>query len=204
MPPTSECLARAIGSIDAANAEDPASECDADGTSLPKELLYGRRMSAMLLRYAPEADEVAQVAVRAQHVQRWKIPRSGYPMDKAGYHRWRTGLYRFHAEIAGRLARQAGYDEAFAQRVEAAVGKKSLDRNPDSQLVEDVAGLVFIEHYMASFASQKTDYSEEKWLDIVAKTWRKLSPRAHAFVLAGGIHLPEHLAPLIRKAVAGG
>jgi hypothetical protein len=201
MTSSSERFARAVALIDAANAADPNQEHNDDGQLQAKELLYGQRMSAMLERYAAEADEAGRLAVRAQHVQRWKIPRSDFPMDRAGYHRWRTSLYRFHAELAAGLTLQAGYDAALAARVAAAVGKKALRSNPDSQLVEDVAGLVFIEHYMAPFAAQKADYSEDKWLDIIAKTWQKLSPRAHEFVLGGGIRLPEHLVPLILKAV---
>jgi len=76
--------------------------------------------------------------------------------------------------------------------------------NPDTQLLEDVTDLVFIEHYMLGFAGQKPDYSEEKWLDIIRKTWKKMSPRAHAFALSGQLKLPAPLVPLITKAVAEG
>lgn len=199
-----EWISRALALIDQANGEDPNSETDDAGQAVPKELLYGRRMSTMLARYAPEADGPVQVAVRAQHVRRWTVPRDAYSMDKVGYHQWRTGLYRFHAELAGRLAREAGADETAVARVEAAVGKRDLRGNPDTQLLEDVAGLVFVESYMAGFAARKTDYSEEKWLGIIAKTWRKMSERAHRFALEGGIRLPEALVPLILKAVNSG
>jgi hypothetical protein len=134
-------------------------------------------MSEMLERYAPDASEAVRLAVRAQHVQRWKSPREAYPMDRAGYLRWRTGLYAFHAETAGRLLREAGYDEATVARVEEAVGKRHRESSAETQLVEDVTDLVFIEHYMLAFATKKADYPEEKWLDIVRKTWRKMSPR---------------------------
>lgn len=190
-------LARAYALIDAANAEDPNRD-----QGQPKELLYGQRMTEMLGRYAPEASETVCVAVRAQHVRRWEVPRASYPMDKVGYHQWRSGLYRFHAELAGRLAREAGYDEAAVEEVMIAVGKKQLRENPASQLLEDVASLVFIEHYMAAFADDKPDYTEEKWIGIIAKTWKKMSPRARTFALSGAVALPAHLLPLIRKAVA--
>lgn len=199
---TNAWCGQALALVDAANGEDPNLDTDEQGQSVPKELLYGQRMSEMLARYAPEADEAMQVAVRAQHIRRWTVPRGSYPMDKVGYHQWRTGLYKLHAELAGKIAREAGADEGDAMRIEAAVGKRSLKTNPDTQLLEDVAGLVFIEHYMAAFAAQKADYSEEKWLGIIDKTWRKLSDRAHAFALGGGIRLPAHLLPLIQKAIA--
>ena len=197
-------FSRAIALFDAANTEDPRQDKDYDGKSYPRELLYAMRMSAMLDRYAPEAAEAVKLAVRAQHIQRWKTPRDSYPMDRNGYLQWRTGLYKFHAETAGRLMKEAGYDEEMIERVKAAVGKKGLKVNPETQLLEDVADLVFIEHYMLEFAGQKPDYSEEKWLDIVRKTWQKMSAGARAFALAGKIKLPEPLVPLIVKAVGGG
>jgi len=160
-------------------------------------------MSEMLGRYAPDASEAVQLAVRAQHIQRWKTPRSNYPMDRNGYLQWRTGLYKFHADTAGQLMKQAGYDDAMIERVKTAVGKKGLKVNPETQLLEDVTDLVFIEHYMLEFAGQKPDYSEEKWLDIVRKTWKKMSDAAHAFALSGKLRLPEPLVPLITKAITG-
>lgn len=194
---------RAIALFDAANAEDPRADTGSDGQAVPRELLYAQRMTDMIARFAPDASEVARLAVRAQHIQRWKVPRDRYPMDRDGYFQWRTGLYRFHAETAGRLMKEAGYDDETIDRVKQAVGKRGLKVNADTQLLEDVADLVFVEHYMLGFAGQKPDYSEEKWLEIIRKTWKKMSPTAREFVLAGKIALPEPLKPLIVKAVAG-
>lgn len=187
---------RAIALFDAANAEDPNQD-----QGQPKELLYAIRMSEMIGRYAPDASEVARLAVRAQHIRRWTVPRNSYPMTREGYLAWRTGLYKFHAETAGELMRQAGYDASTIEQVRLAVGKRQLKVNADTQMMEDVTDLVFIEHYMLGFAGQHPEYSEEKWLDIVRKTWKKMSERAHTFAVSGGIKLPESLAPLILKAI---
>lgn len=187
---------RAIALFDAANAADPN---QVEGQ--PKELLYAKRMTEMIGRYAPDASEVAQLAVRAQHIKRWTVPRNSYAMTKEGYLAWRTGLYRFHAETAGELMRMAGYDDDTIDKVRMAVGKRQLKVNPDTQMMEDVTDLVFIEHYMLGFAGQHAEYSEEKWLDIVRKTWKKMSERAHAFATSGGLKLPEPLVPLILKAI---
>lgn len=189
-----------IAAFDRANAEDPNKEIF-EGNTYPKELLYAQRMSQMQERYAPEAPEAVKLAVRAQHIQRWKIPRSEFPMDRQGYLQWRTGLYRFHAETAGRIMHEAGYDDAMTARVQAIISKKGLKINAETQLMEDVADLVFIEHYMIGFASQHPEYDEAKWQEIIRKTWQKMSSRAHEFVLAGKIKLPEALVPLILKAV---
>ncbi len=194
---------RAIALFDAANGADPRRDVGADGKPCPRELLYAQRMTEMLDRYAPDAPEAARLAVRAQHIERWKTPRESYPMDRNGYLQWRTYLYTFHAETAGRLMREAGYDDAMIERVKKAIGKRGRKVNPDTQLVEDVIDLVFIEHYMLEFVGQKPDYSEEKWLDIIRKTWDKMSAPAHAFALSGKLRLPEPLVPLITRATAG-
>ncbi len=197
---TSNLYQAAIAAFDKANAEDPNKEV-ADGKEHPKELLYAQRMTEMQERYAPEASEAVKLACRAQHIQRWKIPRSDFPMDRQGYLQWRTKLYKFHAETAGRLMKDVGYDDAMIARVMEVIGKKGLKVNPETQLMEDVVDLVFIEHYMLSFAQQKPDYTEDKWIPIIKKTWDKMSARAHDFALAGKIKLPEALVPLILKAV---
>ncbi len=193
---------KAVELIDAANNEDPNFEV-IDGKKIAKELLYGQRMSAMLAIYLPDADEVAKLAVRAQHIQRWKSPRKDYPMNRKGYHLWRTNLYKFHAKTAARLLQQAGYNEAFIERVKAAVAKKSLRTNSDTQIVEDVAALVFLQFYMLDFYKKfSTEYDKDKWIDIIQRTWKKMSPQAHDFALSGKIKLPESLVPLIQEAVA--
>lgn len=197
---TQEHYRAAIAAFDQANAEDPNREID-DDNEYPKELLYAQRMTAMLERYAPEASEALKLAVRAQHIQRWKIPRSDYSMDKPGYMLWRTTLYKFHAETAGNLMKEAGYGDVMIMRVKNIVSKKELKTDPETQLMEDVADLVFIEHYMLAFAGQHPEYDEAKWIQIIKKTWQKMSPRAHEFALAGKIKLPEALKPLILKAV---
>jgi hypothetical protein len=186
-----------IAAFDAANAEDPNRD-----EGQPKELLYAQRMSAMLARFAPEASESVQLAVRAQHIQRWKTPRSSYPIDRQGYLQWRTSLYKFHAETAGRIMAEHGYDAETIERVKAAVGKKGLKVNAETQLLEDVTDLVFLEHYLAGFAAQHPDYSEEKWIDIIRKTWQKMSQAARDFALAGKVSLPDTATPLILKAVS--
>jgi hypothetical protein len=122
-------------------------------------------------------------------------------MDKPGYMLWRTTLYKFHAETVGNLMKEAGYGDDMIMRVKNIVSKKELKTDHETQLMEDVADLVFIEHYMLAFAGQHPEYDEGKWLQIIKKTWQKMSPRAHEFALAGKIKLPEALKPLILKAV---
>lgn len=164
--------------------------------------VYSHRMSWMLERYRPDAGEVERIAIRAQHIERWRSPRSDFPMTRVGYLQWRTRLYRFHAETATALMERAGYDEAAIGRVAKAIGKKAVKVNPDTQLLEDVAALVFLEHYLQGFADRHPEYDEAKWIDILRKTWNKMSSAAQAFALSGGVALPQPLRPLIEKALA--
>ena len=194
-----ERFTKAVALFDAANAEDPNQD-----EGQPKELLYAQRMTDMIGRFALAASEVAQLAVRAQHIQRWKVPRSSYPLGKPGYFAWRTGLYRFHADTAGELMREAGYDDSTIEQVKVAISKQDMKSNPDTQMLEDVSCLVFIEHYMLGFAGQHAEYTEDKWLVIIRKTWKKMSSAARSFATGGGVKLPAALVPLILKAVAEG
>jgi len=189
-----------IALIDNANAEDPNIE-SVNGKEYPKELLYSKRMSDMLFRFKPDADNEIKIAIHAQHIQRWKVPRNTYPMDRKGYHQWRTGLYAFHADTVARIMTETGCEEKSIERVNKAIGKKSRKENEDTQLLEDVAGLVFIEYYMLAFAEKHPEYSEEKWIDIIRKTWDKMSDTAHKFALDGNLKLPQSLIPLIKKSI---
>jgi hypothetical protein len=193
---------QALAKIDLANSADP-NRVQADGKEWPKELLYSERMSEMLQRYAPEADDIMKLAIRAQHIERWKSPRDAYPMDRIGYLKWRKDLYKIQADTAARLLEDAGYDEAAIGRLKNAVAKKNIKTNPDTQLLEDVTDLVFMEHYLLEFVGKHPEYDDAKWIDIIRKTWNKMSDEAHEFALSGKVNLPESLLPLIRKAVSG-
>jgi hypothetical protein len=186
----------AITRLDAANAEDPNTE-EANGVTLPKELLYAQRMTTWLHRLAPDASETLRLAARAQHVRRWAIPRRDYPMTRTGYLKWRTTLYRFHADTAGDILREVGYDDAMVATVQSLLRKERLKRNPDMQCLEDVICLVFLESYFANFAPQ---YDEQKVIDILRKTWRKMSPQGQS--AARGLALPPAAHALLEKALA--
>ena len=198
---TQNLYEQAVALIDAANSEDPNQETDGE-KDWPKELLYSHRMSDMLNRFDAQADDAMKLAISAQHIQRWKSPRDAYPMDRKGYHQWRTNLYQFHADTTAELLQQAGYSESEIERVKLAIGKKSLRTNPDTQLLEDVAALVFIEHYMLAFVTKHPEYDEEKWVSIILRTWNKMSQKGQQFALSGAVKLPESLVPLIQKAVS--
>lgn len=186
----------AIARIDAANAEDPNTE-RADGVPFPKELLYGQRMTAWLDRLAPDASEALRLAARAQHIRRWTVPRRDYPMTRSGYLRWRTDLYRLHAETAGAILREVGYDDATVAAVQSLLRKERLRHDADAQCLEDAACLVFLENHLADFSPR---HDEQKVVTILRKTWKKMSPQGQE--KAKEIALPSTARDLLDKALS--
>ena len=185
----------AVERIDAANGADPESE-EIDGRLVPKALLYGRRMSACPEDLAPDASEALRLAVRCQHIQRWKIPRSEFPVGRLGYRQWRTELAWYHAQTAGSILRDVGYDDGLVERVQSLVRKERFKADPEAQTLEDVACLVFLRYYLPAFAEKQT---EEKLVDILAKTWKKMSDAGRA--AARGVELSPALRSLLDRAV---
>lgn len=188
MPESDTRLRAALARIDAGNAEDPEG----------RELLYGERMSAWLERLEPEPSEALRIAVRAQHLGRWRIPRRDYPEGRTGYLTWRNDLAKLHADLAGAIVRDAGYDEETVERVGRIVRKRGLRTDPEAQTLEDVACLVFLEHYFADFARQHDD---AKVVAILRKTWGKMSERGRQAAL--GIELGDRERGLLDRALSG-
>jgi hypothetical protein len=182
-------LAVAIAAIDAYNAADPKHEA----------VSYAERMTAWLSRLEPSAAEALRLAARAQHIGRWTIPRSTYPEGLTGYSRWRRDLGRFHAETAGRIMQEVGYDAATIARVGALIRKEGLERDPETQALEDAACLVFLETGFDDFSRRHPD---DKVVDIVAKTWRKMGPKGRALALELVGSLAPDRAALVARGVA--
>ena len=182
MAAQSERLLKAFAAIDAANSLDPKSVL-VDGASRPANLIYGLRMSAELERFAPDASESLQIAARGQHIERWIIPRSQYPMDRPGYHRWRLALRDHHAARLSAILANLSYDKTAIARVASIVRKERPKEDGEVQTLEDVICIVFVKYELEGFAVRYAD-DDPKLADILAKTWRKMSERGHQAVLA--------------------
>lgn len=191
----------AIAAFDALNAQDPNLQQTADGKQQPKELVYAQRLSEMLNRYAPQASEALKLAARAQHVQRWTIPRADFPMTKPGYMQWRGKLKSYHAEVASKVLADNGYDVETTQKVSALLKKENLRSDADMQILEDVIVLAFLEHDLEAFVEKYSDYTEDKFLTILRKSYLKMSDKGKQAALTL-IKIPEHLLPVVLKAVA--
>lgn len=186
-----------IAAFDAANAADP-NRMRVAGLDLPKELYYGQRMTHFLTATYPDASEALQLAVRCQHIRRWESPRADYPEGRVGYLKWRTDLKHFHARVAGEILHAAGYDAAMVERVGQLLRKERLKQDADVQRLEDIACLVFLEDHLGEFAPR---YDRDKVVDIIRKTWKKMSPEGQQAALA--LDLPAAAADLVGSALAG-
>lgn len=186
----------AIALIDKKNSED-INVYKSHGLVFPKELLYSQRMSQKLLQFKPNASRGLQIAARAQHICRWKIARDEYPMDRVGYLKWRETLKKMHADITADILKEVGYEEEFIDRVRSLITKKLIKKNEESQILEDTVCLVFLDHYFEEFAVKHDD---EKVIDILQKTWKKMSDEGHAEALK--LKYSDKSLTLIKKAIA--
>ncbi|ART80999.1 DUF4202 domain-containing protein [Oceanisphaera avium] len=193
---TTSRLAQVLALIDEENKQDPNQEL-AHGQSWPKEYLYGLRMTEQQRAFVPNADELLQIACRAQHIKRWSIARASYPMNRAGYHQWRSDLGAFHGELTAQLMAKVGYSLAEQSTVKNLLLKKQLKQDPQAQALEDVICLVFLRYYLADFAQR---HSEEKIVSIIKKTWRKMSASGQAAALE--LPLSDEVTALVAKALA--
>jgi hypothetical protein len=185
----------AISLIDSANADDPNRESLA-GQELPKELLYSQRMTAWLETLDPNASDALRISARGQHLCRWTIPRDSFPLDRAGYHRWRSSCQQMHAQKLAEILHVVGYDEMTIGRVQSLVRKERMKLDPEAQLLEDVVCLVFLENYFAEFVRE---HDEAKLIEIVRKTWKKMSDRGHQAALT--LPLSDDCRRIVEKAL---
>lgn len=174
---------RAIALFDELNSKDPNREV-IDRKEQPKELVYARRVAKMLNSYVPNSSEVLKLAARCQHIQRWKIERRSFPMTKIGYYQWRKSLRDLHSQTAEAILRKVGYEENVVDRVCSLVKKEGLKTDIESQILEDVVVLVFIENYLEEFIYSHSNFDEIKIMDIVNKSLRKMTAKGRQAALA--------------------
>ena len=187
---------KAIGIIDSAHAEDP-NNIQIDGVDIPYELHYARKMSDYLQKRYPNASEELQIAIRAQHFRRFEVPRSSYPMNRGGYHAWRTLLKKRQADQASRICYDCGYSDDQVSRIASMIRKENMREDEETQVLEDVACLVFLDDQFEDF---EKDHDEDKIIRILRKTWSKMSEKGHEQALK--IAMSERAKSLVDKALS--
>jgi hypothetical protein len=191
----SDRFEKAITTFDAYNLNDPYLE-EFEGKNVSRELLYAQRMSNRMDNFYPAAPEYLKLAAHCQHIGRWEIPRDGYAPDRKGYLQWRNALKSHHAKLAEQILQSCRYDSETIEKIKFLLLKKELFTNPDTQVLEDVVCLVFIEYYLEDFAAK---HPPQKVVDILQKTLKKMSPGA--IEEAGKISVSERIKLLLHQAL---
>lgn len=191
-------LQQAFDLFDEANARDPNIE-EVNGKAYPKELLYAQRMTETLDDFEPNASMALKLAARSQHICRWEVPRNTYEMDRVGYLKWRQELKKFHAEKAAGILQEVGFANETIDQVQLLLQKKQLKKNKETQTLEDVICLVFLKHYFEPFAEK---HEEKKVIDILRKTWKKMSTKGQSAALK--LTISRKAKNVIQKAIDHG
>jgi hypothetical protein len=193
---TSEELIQAAHSrFDAVNAQDPET-VTIDGVVRPKELVQAERLEHWLGVVAPAPSLALRLASRCQHLGRFAVPRSQYPEGRVGYLTWRKDLARIQADKAATILGELGADADLLAQVRAINLKQDLKGSADVQTMEDALCLSFLAHDFVPFVER---YDDDKVIDIVQKTWRKMSEHGHAIALS--LPLDGRAGELVTRAL---
>ncbi len=101
-------------------------------------------------------------------------------MTRPGYLKWRADLKKFHAQKAGEILHEAGYDEDTIRRVQDLNLKKNFPDDPETRVLEDALCLVFLQFQFADLAAKT---AEDRTINALQKSWAKMSEAAHAEAL---------------------
>ena len=189
-------LIEAFEIFDSIHQKDPNQKI-VGGQHVSCSVLYHHKLSEWLDRIVNNPSVPLRLAARSQHIQRWLIPRSTYPMNKSGYRKWRTRLNQFHAKTAADVLRQLNYDEYTVSRVQQILRKERLKIDSEVQHLEDAICLVFLELQLEEFSKQ---HPKEKLVNILRKTWNKMSSLGHQLALK--LNLSDNLQNLLKEAIS--
>lgn len=188
----------AVRKFFAIHGEDPR-EFKREGREISWSTHYHERMLEWLARVAPDSSEPLRLAASCQHIRRWKIPRLSYPEGKLGYKEWRRDLARYHGAEAAAVLEDVGYGTETTDRVRELLLKARLRDDPEAQVLEDVACLVFLENELAAFAAR---HEEGKVAVVLRKTWQKMSAKGQEEAVKLSVGLPEDLRLLVGRALS--
>lgn len=169
-------LDAAFAAIDAANDAD-RTQVTWQGVLVAKARLQGERASHWLGRLATEPAPAVQLAARGHHLRRFAIPRTTYPDGRVGYRRWRAAQKEALADALIEVLTPVGVDATTLARAIQLAQRAGLGSDPETQLVEDAACLVFLETDLADLLAR---LGTDKTVDAIRKTLPKMSEQAIA------------------------
>ncbi|MCB9654827.1 MAG: DUF4202 domain-containing protein [Deltaproteobacteria bacterium] len=159
---------------------------------------YHARMLHWVLRLEPTAGLALRLAAMAQHLGRYRYPRSDFDDGRAGYLAWRSHAAARQAEAVDDILEGLGADEPLRARVRAILLKQNLAHDPEVQTLEDAACLVFFE---LEFEALSHKHDETTLLRVLRKTWKKMSKRGRREALSMATTLPPTLQRILQDAL---
>ena len=174
-------LDAAFALFDGYNKQDPRAFVW-DDVSYPQEYFFALKLYDWVLKLDPAASEELLLASRCQHIGRWEIPRESYAEGREPYLKWRKDLALHHADVAAKLMKEAGYDDAQIERLSQIVLKKRIKVDADVQTMENALCLVFLQYQYDDFR-KKYDQEPEKMVNILRKSLLKMDAHGHSFAL---------------------
>lgn len=196
MNPDPDRFDKAVRLMDALNATDPRTEMF-EGRIHPKELIFSQRVAAWIERLVDEPSEALRLAAHGHTLCRWKVARDDFDKGLVGYRYWRNACADRHAEETTRILRDVGYDEAMIDAVRDLTLKKNWPAEDEALALEDADCLAFLELKLKHYLDE---WTEEKTIDILAKTARKMTPAARTHVM--DLALSDREKELIQKALS--
>jgi hypothetical protein len=190
-------IERAFELFDAYNRQSPE-HLIWENEDYPAEYFYAVKRYEWVKKLDPQASESLLLASRSQHIGRWEIARDTYPEGRAGYLKWRSDLAKFHALKAEEILTSVGYDNEITDRVRQIILKQKIKADSEVQTIENALCLVFLEYQFDDLIAK---VSEEKMIDILRKTWAKMSDPGRNMALS--LQYSEEGKQLIQKALNG-
>ena len=185
-------LSAALAAIDEANWADPNRH---EGE--PLAFVQGRLGSKWLATLAPRPSVELVVSVRAHHLGRWEIARADYPEGRPGYLRWRRENKRHQVLRLAELLTDRGWPTDSIARTGELLERTRLGSDPETQTLEDVACLVFLE---TQFEPMVQRLAHDHMVSVVGKTLAKMSGAGVA--AAGTIELGAAAAAVVTEAAS--
>jgi len=161
----------------------------------PAEAEYADRIEEWVRRLVPDPSLALRLASRAQHLERWVLGRREFPEGRGGYLRWRSAVHERQGRRVREILGGAGLAPGVTERVALLVAKRTPSGDPEMQVLEDAACLVFVETQLSAFSRQ---HERAKVQEVLRKTWRKMGPLGRA--TARELDLPPELRELLEAA----
>jgi len=187
---------RAVELIDEANGKDPRSQ-SVNGNSVPKELFFAQQVASWIPKLIDHPSEALLLAARSHTIRRWMIPRDKYSKDNIGYHQWRNALAKFHAQETTAILEKAGLNQETIARVQSLITRRNFPGDPEAHALEDADCLVFLQTKLGNYLD---DWGEDKTINILRKTLKKMTPKGVSFVAQLG--LDKRCAAIVARATA--